>query len=475
MRIAIERRQSPEVRPELVEIVTPRTNAAIVTPAENLLAAISLREPFSLEIAATDTARWFVARAESPAMRRHLEDQLAVAYPQAELRRLDTERFPGLDPARRAPDEQAVARTLVLRGPLYLPLRTFRDADVDAARDAQADPVLGILGALGDLPAGYRGLTQLVLRPAPDDWCKDFLRLAVEHPLAAERATAQADTSLTSVFALAGLIAAGGLAFQGYQWYLARDWLHLGLLGGGLLAGVPGLLWLARRLGGRAIYDVKLVQEKVSRIAYQAQLRLAVFAPASAPRAEVEARLERLVAAYRQYSLAAGNGLAPKRLELRGRELRSLALLPPARAVPVLNTRELAGLWHLPQALADVPLVERTSARQRLPLPCTVARGCPVGASVHQGRVVPVALPEDLLRRHQLLVAKTRRGKSSLLLRLAQHTMAAAGPDRPGLVLVDPHRDLAWAGCGLVDLHQPELLQGFAELVESPGAHDVGP
>ena len=450
MRVAIERRQSPEVRPELVEVVTPRTNAAIVTPAENLLAAISMREPFGLEIAATDTARWFVARAEGPAMRRHLEDQLAVAYPQAELRRLDTDRFPGLDPARRAPDEQAVARMLVLRGPLYLPLRTFRDADVDAARDAQADPVLGILGALGDLPAGYRGLTQLVLRPASDDWCKDFLRLAVEHPLASERATAQADTSLTGIFALAGLIAAGGLAFQGYQWYLVRDWLHLGLLSGGLLAGAPGLLWLARRVGGRAIYDVKLVQEKVSRIAYQAQLRLAVFAPASAPRAEVEARLERLVAAYRQYSLAAGNGLAPKRLELGDRDLRSLALLPPARAVPVLNTRELAGLWHLPQALADVPLVERTAARRRLPLPCTVARGCPIGVSAHQGRVVPVALPEDLLRRHQLLVAKTRRGKSSLLLRLAQHTMAAARPDRPGLVLVDPHRDLAWAALGLL-------------------------
>src|SRR5690606_31501221 len=156
----------------------------------NLLAAISVREPFALEIAATDTARWFVARAESPAMRRHLEDQLAVAYPQAELRPLDTGRFPGLDPARLSPDEQMAACTLALRQPPYLPLRTFRDADVDAARDAQADPVLGILGALGDLPAGWRGLAQLVLRPAPDDWCKDYLRLAVEHPLAAERATA---------------------------------------------------------------------------------------------------------------------------------------------------------------------------------------------------------------------------------------------------------------------------------------------
>src|SRR5205814_7464161 len=139
-------------------------------------------------------------------------------------------------------------------------------------------------------------------------------------------------------------------------------------------------------------------------------------------------------------------GLVPRPLPLAGRDLRVPALLPPRRALPILNTRELAGLWHLPQAGADVPLVERTAARQRLPLPARVAAGCPIGAAVHQGRRIPVALPDDLLGRHLLLVAKTRRGKSSLLLRLARHLMG-----RPGaLVLVDPHRDLAEAALGCV-------------------------
>src|SRR5688572_16894302 len=68
--------------PELVEIVTPRTNAAAFTPAENLFAAVSLPEPFSLEIAATRDARWFLVRTATAAMRAHLEEQLGVAYPQ---------------------------------------------------------------------------------------------------------------------------------------------------------------------------------------------------------------------------------------------------------------------------------------------------------------------------------------------------------------------------------------------------------
>src|SRR5437763_806629 len=181
------RRGSP-LGNELVEVVTPRTSAATITPAENLLAAISLDEPFSLELAATPDVRWFLARASGDAMLRHVADQVGVAYPQAALRPLDVTHYPGLDPAWRRPDEQAAACTLVLRAPGYLPLRTFRDAEIAADQAAQADPVLGVLAALGDLPAGWRALSQLVLRPAPDDWCRSYQRLAIEHPLAAERA-----------------------------------------------------------------------------------------------------------------------------------------------------------------------------------------------------------------------------------------------------------------------------------------------
>src|SRR5205814_10159232 len=134
--------------------------------------------------------------------RRHLEAQLGAAYPQAELRPLDLETHPGLDPARRAPDEQIAACRLELRGPPYLPIRIFADHEVDAGRTAQADPILPVLAALGDLPDGWRALSQLVLRPAPDDWSRGYMRLAVEHPLAQERQRGQHDTGLGQVWAL---------------------------------------------------------------------------------------------------------------------------------------------------------------------------------------------------------------------------------------------------------------------------------
>ena len=129
-------------------------------------------------------------------------------------------------------------------------------------------------------------------------------------------------------------------------------------------------------------------------------------------------------------------------------------MLAPLDRPTLLNVRELAGLWHLPQADDDVVFVERTTARRRLPLPSAVApatdgTACRIGVSAHQGHAVPVYLPTALLRRHLLAVAKTRRGKSSLLLRMVHHLMRSGGEHR-ALVLIDPHRDLADSALRLV-------------------------
>jgi len=455
-----------EARPELLEIVTPRTNLATVTPAENLLAAMSIADrprPFALEMVATPTARWFLARARDGTTLSHLREQLGVAYPQAALRPLAVGDVPGMDPARLAPDEQVAACTLTLRAPQYLPLRTFDDAQVDAGRSAQADPVLGVLGALGGVPKGWRALSQLVLLPAPEKWCDGYLRLAVERPLEAERAAARASTgpSLLQVVLMAGLLGCLAVGMQAYAWYRAGDWLRLAAMILGIVGGGSALYALGRwggLWGPKRVYDPRLVEEKIARPAYAAQVRLAVFAPLTVPRKEVEGQLRRCAAAYRQFGHAAGNGFVPHSIRVRGNgaslaaSLVGLRWLPPQRTIPVLNTRELAGLWHLPQASADVPLVERTTARERLPLPVTVGRGCRVGVSRHQGREVPVHLPDALLARHLLLVGKTRKGKSSLLSRIALHLMEAPEPGEPrrGVLLVDPHSDLARSVLGAV-------------------------
>ncbi|HET8630723.1 MAG TPA: type IV secretory system conjugative DNA transfer family protein [Thermomicrobiales bacterium] len=438
-------RRTPPPATHLIEVVTPRTNGATLGAAENLLAALALAEPFALELAATAASRRFLVRAGTEELARHLAAQLGAVYPQATLRPLTGD--PAEDPAHIGAGERARACRLALRAPAYVPLRPFRDADVDAARAAQADPLLGVLGALGGLPPGWRALGQLVLAPAPDDWGRRYRHLAREAAPAG-----RAGPSPAGVLLPAALCAALALGWQAYTWYDAGAWLPLALVAAGGLLAPPALLRLAGRVSARGGFDPRLVAEKLARPAFVAQLRLAVVAPADAPARAVAARLARLAAAYRPFTLASGNGLAPRPLPLAGRDLRALAPLPSRRAAAPLTTRELAALWHLPQAGADVPLVERTAARRRLPPVAAVAAGCPIGRAVQQAVAVPVAVPHGTVAGNLLLVAKTRHGKSSLLLHFARYLMAAegSGSERRALILVDPHEDLARAALGLV-------------------------
>jgi hypothetical protein len=165
----------------VLEVVTPRTNVARLSAAEHMFGALvpgSGHAPASLEIVGDSERRRFLVRTTSAAELRRISGQLAAAYPQAVLRPFDAATFPNGDPARVGPDEQVAAATLQLRAGEYLPLRTFDDRELDGAGSSvQVDPLLGVLGALGDLPGGWRAIAQLlVLAPAPADWASAYQR-----------------------------------------------------------------------------------------------------------------------------------------------------------------------------------------------------------------------------------------------------------------------------------------------------------
>jgi len=455
---------------QLLEVVTPRTNAALISPAENMCGALTLHTgapgggPVALEIVADGERSRFLVRTQTAVQQRQLRGQVGAAYPQATLRSLEPAMLPTGDPVRVGPHEQIACYSMVLRAGDHLPIRTFQDRDLDSdAGSSQTDPVLGVLGALDGLPAGWRALSQIVLvEPAPVNWARSYQRLALQNPVSAERSgRSDAGTSLTSVISIFGLGLAAVVGLNAWSAWQRGDWPTVALTAAGSL-GTAGLgLAAYLRFGRHEMHDPRLVQEKLSREACRAELRLAVIAPSHAAPPAVRARLDRLASAYRPFALAAGNSLVPRRVRAPMPDLR---VLSPVGRPCLLNSREMACLWHVPQAADDVPFVERTTARRRLPLPSTVAsgpsgEGCQIGFSEHQGHNIPVVLPPGLLRRHLLAIAKTRRGKSSLMLRFVHHLMLA-GTNGPGgreggatkrcIILVDPHSDLATAALALV-------------------------
>jgi hypothetical protein len=177
-----------------------------------------------------------------------------------------------------------------------------------------------------------------------------------------------------------------------------------------------------------------------------------------------QAPLFALVGAYRQYHLA--NGAAFRAVARPMWRARQLAQRQPGiaswwtgwsrgvRSAPmVLSVADVAALWHLPQGI-DVPELgglDRTRARTR-PVPLALTHtGIRLGTNMHAGRTHVVRIPPEVFHRHLFAIAKSGKGKSSLLLTLA---LAAVQDPMQGLCLVDPHGDLIDAFLGLVPDHR---------------------
>ena len=471
--------------PFLVEIIPPREGRLDALALENLLQALLLEapEPLALELVAWSERLTFLLRAASRQGLAHACAQLQARAPQADIRPC------AADPLVVQVGEQVMARRLRPRAGAHVPIKLYQQRELG---EDGVDPLLGVLAALSHPSANARLIAHLALAPAPDAWSAGIQRLAVEHPLERERVRDRARSGASSADSAYGAPASGlpllpllavlgivALARQALVWFQAADQAndvsHLLLGAVGVVAVVAiavGLLVARARLRQTPIYDMRLVDERARRLALRVSLVVVAIAPPATPhvahasdeppeRALAEA-LDRMVAAYRQHHLASGNGFVASLVRPRvAATLAARWARQAQRSRFLLNTRELAALWHLPAGDAEIPLLERASARKLLAMPHPLAQGYPLGVSTQGGRAVPIRLPADALRRHALLVAKTGKGKSSLLLRLACAQLAGdeasgqpRGParteQRPGLIVVDPHGDLVAQLLGVI-------------------------
>ena len=428
--------------PVLLAVTPPGSGERTMLGVENLLQSIAAPEPFSLELAGDAGGVRLMARCLA---RESVRGQVAAHYPQARISQV----APEDDPLRLRAGEQAWAMDLKVSGPEHVPLRTFGDDDL---LDPGSDPLLALIGALSGLEGDERIVTRLLLRSLGPDWSQGHLetvnrRAAEERPpasLAQRGAPPQMDGRVMAV------LGGGALAaLKAYQWVQVGESWKAALMAVGIAAALAAGAWAWRRFRPpRRAYDPLLIREKVSRIAFAAEVQAVAILPAMEPgKGSGRARdlLEPVAAAYRHYDNPAGARFDAGRL-------RPLApgqppLQPAAsglfRGRSVLGVREVAALWHPPGARDETPLVERSGSRALTPSPRKVGGGAGVGETT-AGQPRPVSFPGDLLRRHHLYVARTRMGKSTLMQHVVAHKLRqkAAGRDGDAVVVVDPHADL---------------------------------
>ncbi len=453
-----------DTRPVLLAVTPPRTGERTMLGVENMLQSIAVPEPFSLEIAGTQDGVTLMARCLDGEV---VRGQVSAHYPQArinEVRRED-------DPLLVREGEQAWGVTMRSGGPEYVPLRVFRDDDL---LDPGSDPLIALLGALSNLKNGERIVARLLLRSLGPDWSQPHMERAHQRAVSERRDSAysnQVQAHHADVVTMAALGMGVLAALRGYLWVQAGETLKAVLMGAGIVTGLSVAGWAWWRFGKARsrVYDPLLIREKVSRIAFDAELQVTAFLPVIQDQDEAQRRaralLDPVVAAYRHYDHPAG---------ARFRVSNVRPVTPdPSMMHPggpslfgkrsVLGVREVAALWHPPGAGDETPLVERSGARVLMPSARGVSGGALVGDATG-GKPRPILFPEDLLRRHHLYVARTRMGKSTLMHHIVTHKMRekAEGRDGDAIVVVDPHADLV---SGLLE-HVPESLVDRVRLID---------
>ncbi len=449
-----------EKGPVLLAVTPPRAGERTLLGVENLLQSIAVPEPFSLELAGDMDGVTLMARCLDD---RVVRGQLSAHYPQARIQTVDPED----DPLRVGEKEQAWSMTLRADGPEYVPLRTFRDDDL---LDPGSDPLIALMGALSALYEGERVVARLLLRSLGPDWSQAHMDKAHKRPGMEPREPAY--TFQTKPLQMDGITMAvlgiGALAaLKGYLWVQDGEIWKAVLLGAGTALGLAagGWAWWRWKRARSRVEDPILIQEKVSRIAFDAELQVTAIVPSRTGPQRAGELLGPVAAAYRHYDNPAGARFKVGKVRPVAPDPENLH--PPGPGLfggrSVLGVREIASLWHPPGAGDETPLVERSGARALSPSAKGTRGGALVGDTTAGARR-EIRFPADLLRRHHLYVARTRMGKSTLMHHLVTHKMQekAAGRDGDAIVVVDPHTDLV---AGILE-HVPDSLAGRVRLID---------
>ena len=446
--------------PALLAVTPPRTGERTLLGVENMLGSIAVPEPFSLELAGDADGVTLLARCLDDQV---VRSQIAARYPQAQIQEIPAED----DPLRLAEDEQAWSMTLRSDGPEYVPLRVFRDDDL---LDPGSDPLIALMGALSNLNEGERIVARLMLRSMGPDWSEAHLEKAHQRPVEDRRDPAytyQTKPLQTDGVTMAVLGVAALAALRGYLWVQAGETWKAVLMGAGVAfaLAVGGWAWHRWKKARKRVFDPILIKEKVSRIAFDAEIQVTAILPRNTRPHRANELLEPVAAAYRDYDNPAGARL--KASSVRPAVPDPSMLHPSGPGLfgkrSVMGVREAACLWHPPGARDETPLVARAGARVLLPTARSVSGGAHVGDTT-TGTPRKIHFPADLLRRHHLYVARTRMGKSTLMHHIVAHKMRekAEGRDGDAIVVVDPHADLVG---GLLQ-HVPESLIEQVRLID---------
>lgn len=178
---------------------------------------------------------------------------------------------------------------------------------------------------------------------------------------------------------------------------------------------------------------LEAIDGKCAKPGYSTVVRLVV---SSTTKESAKAHLDNIKGTFEQYASDL-NCFKSRRIWLKGLFMIDFIYryMPVLSKVSVLNSEELATIFHFPNKSVETPHIFWLNAK-RAPAPAQIPdSGTFLGWSVYRGIKRPVYIGEDDRRRHIYVIGKTGTGKSELLKQLILQDIK----EGKGVCFIDPH------------------------------------
>jgi len=328
--------------------------------------------------------------------RQFLESQIQAQYPHASIEDVgDYNIF--------TPNSTILTSYLKLKRPSYFPIKTYKKMETD--------PMNAITNALSKIDDKDGAAIQFIVRSAPGKWRREGLRIA--------RAMQQGKKYTE----------ASGSEF----WRVVKE--TFGSVKGRKENEPPKE---AYRLSPMEEEMVKGFEEKSSKSGLDVNIRVVSSA---SNYVTAKRYLDDLLSAFGQYSIFEfGNSLNTITPTNNDRVISYFIHRHfDMRYLMVMNSEELASLYHLPLSSTETPKIDWLLSRKSLP-PSNLPRdGILLGASEYRGHIYQIRMRREDRRRHMYVIGKSGGGKSVLQASLIKQDIESGA----GVCVIDPHGDLA--------------------------------
>lgn len=180
---------------------------------------------------------------------------------------------------------------------------------------------------------------------------------------------------------------------------------------------------------------VKRFEEKSSRPGFFTNVRIIT---ASDTPGHAKVHMHNLVSSFLQYNMPPFNGFSVKRRS-KHKIIKDYIFRIYRRygRKAILNTEELASLWHLPTPFLETPNIKWLLSK-KAPAPINIPKeGILLGRNVYRGQETKILMAREDRRRHMYILGRTGVGKTEIMKYMSVQDIK----NGDGLCIIDPHGD----------------------------------